>query len=123
MSAMAGLAKRLDALGLRPTEATVLNAIDANPSSTQSDIGRLLTIARANMAPLVSRLEARDLIERKAVNGRSHGLVLTARGRALAVKVKKTVDDFEQVLLERIPASHRDGFVRGLRSLARARLD
>ena len=120
---MAGLAKRLDALGLRPTEATVLNAIDANPSSTQSDIGRLLTIARANMAPLVSRLEARDLIERKAVNGRSHGLILTARGRALALKVKKTVDDFEQVLLERIPASHREAFVRGLRSLARARLD
>ena len=53
-AAMANLAKRLKKLNLSPTEATILNVIDANPNANQSDIGRLLDIARANMAPLVS---------------------------------------------------------------------
>ena len=42
---MAVLARRLAVLELRPTEATVLRLIDANPGIKQSAIGRLLEIA------------------------------------------------------------------------------
>jgi DNA-binding MarR family transcriptional regulator len=54
--AMARLAKHLKTLHLNPTDATVLSVIDANPNAKQSEIGRMLDIARANMAPLISRL-------------------------------------------------------------------
>lgn len=118
LAAMVALATRLAPLDLRPGEATVLTVIEANPNSTQSDIGRLLEIARANMAPLVSRLASRELIERQPVDRRSHGLVLTRSGRSLVARVKAAFAAHEQTLLENIPASHRNAFISGLQALA-----
>jgi DNA-binding MarR family transcriptional regulator len=116
-AAMASLAKRLKRLDLSPTEATILNVIDANPNANQSDIGRLLDIARANMAPLVSRLAGRKLIERQPVDKRSHGLVLTRTGRNLAAKTKKAFAEHETALLTRIPEGQREVFFAGVRAL------
>ena len=115
--AMGNLASRLKTLDLSPTEATVLNVIDANPNANQSDIGRLLDIARANMAPLVSRLAGRDLIERQPVDKRSHGLVLTRSGRTLMAKTKKIFAEHETALLSRIPEAQREAFFSGVRAL------
>jgi DNA-binding MarR family transcriptional regulator len=115
--AMANLAKRLKKLNLSPTEATILNVIDANPNANQSDIGRLLDIARANMAPLVSRLAGRNLIERQPVDKRSHGLVLTRPGRTLMAKTKKIFAEHETALLSRIPEAQRESFFSGVRAL------
>lgn len=114
---MANLAQRLAVLELRPTESSVLLIIDANPNVTQSEIGRMLDIARANMAPLISRLEARDLLEREPMDGRSHGLNLSAAGRRLTSRVKKVVQAHEAALLAKIPADERTAFVAGLRAL------
>lgn len=116
-AAMANLAKRLKKLNLSPTEATILNVIDANPNANQSDIGRLLDIARANMAPLVSRLAGRNLIERQPVDKRSHGLVLTRAGRTLVAKTKKIFAEHETALLSRIPEAQREAFFTGVRAL------
>lgn len=81
---MAKLAERLATLDLRPTEASVLVVLHGRPGATQSDIGRQLSIKRANMAPLVAGLSARGLIERADPVGRSHPLRLSAAGAALA---------------------------------------
>ena len=116
-AAMANLAKRLKSLDLSPTEATILNVIDANPNANQSDIGRLLDIARANMAPLVARLAGRKLIDRQPVDKRSHGLVLTRAGRTLAAKIKKVFAEHETALLSKIPAVQRDVFFSVMRAL------
>jgi DNA-binding MarR family transcriptional regulator len=116
-TAMADLASKLATLELRPTEATVLLIIDANDNITQSDIGRMLDIASANMAPLTSRLEQRDLIEREPMDGRSHGLTLSSTGRALTRRIKKLVDEHEASLLQRIPTKQRDTFLAALQSL------
>jgi DNA-binding MarR family transcriptional regulator len=115
--AMANLAKRLKKLGLSPAEATILNVIDANPNANQSDIGRLLDIARANMAPLVSRLAGRKLIERQPVDKRSHGLVLTRTGRNLTSKIKEAFAEHETALLTRIPEAQREVFFSAVRAL------
>jgi DNA-binding MarR family transcriptional regulator len=115
--AMGNLASRLKTLELSPTEATVLSVIDANPNANQSDIGRLLDIARANMAPLVSRLAERDLIERQPVDKRSHGLVLTRTGRNLTAKIKRIFAEHEAKLLARIPVAQRDLFFSVMRAL------
>lgn len=114
---MAKLASRFAALDLRPAEATVLMVIDANPNITQSEIGRMLDIASANMAPLVSRLADRELVERQPVDGRSHGLALTSTGRSVTTKVKKAVAIHEEELLSKIPASQRKTFLAALRTL------
>lgn len=114
---VADLADRLEPLNLRPSEAAVLQVIDANPGITQSDIGRSLGIASANMAPLASRLEGRNLIVREAVDGRSHGLALTAAGRTLTARIKKAVAAHEAALLDRIPAAHRSAFIKCLRAI------
>jgi DNA-binding MarR family transcriptional regulator len=114
---MAKLAERLTTLALRPSEASVLLIIDANPGVTQSEIGRLLDIARANMAPLTARLVARGLIIRESTGGRSHGLTLSDSGRRLAKKAQRTVAGLEAELMERIPATQRAAFLRTLNSL------
>jgi DNA-binding MarR family transcriptional regulator len=116
-AAMAGLARRLAAFDLRPTEVAVLMMIDANPNITQSEIGRILDVASANMAPLVSRLAEREWVERQPVNGRSHGLSLTGTGRALMTKVKKALLAHEAELLAKIPASSRQAFLAALQAL------
>lgn len=81
---MADLARGLALLDLRPSEASVLLLIGANPGVTQSELGRVLGIKRANMAPLSAALERRGLILRTRVDGRSQGLSLTPAGEATA---------------------------------------
>jgi DNA-binding MarR family transcriptional regulator len=115
--AMGRLAAYLKALRLNPTDATVLNVIDANPNLKQSEIGRMLDIARANMAPLISRLAERDLIERQPVDGRSHGLILSRAGRALIPRIKSAFAQHEDELMKDIPASQRRAFVAALRAM------
>ena len=117
MDVMAKLAARLTTLDLRPSEATVLMVIDANPGVTQSEIGRLLDIARANMAPLTARLATRKLIVRQSAGGRSHGLTLSDTGRRLTRKARRIVADLEGELMERIPAAQRSAFLRALKAL------
>jgi DNA-binding MarR family transcriptional regulator len=115
--AMAKLAKDLAVLALRPTEASVLMVVEANPGITQSEIGKLLDIASANMAPLASRLHKRHLMVRARIDGRSHGLRLTESGMAVARRIEKILAAYEADLLERIPAAHRAGFIAGVRAL------
>lgn len=120
---MAKLANRLAPLALRPAEATVLLVIGANPGVTQSEIGRLLDIASANMAPLAARLSERALIVREPVDGRSHGLTLSEAGRRLAQNTRRVIEELEADLLARIPAVHRAAFLSALTSLARDQAD
>jgi DNA-binding MarR family transcriptional regulator len=115
-AAIAGLARRVTAFELRPTEATVLMVIDANPNITQSEIGRMLDIASANMAPLIARLADRELVERQPVDGRSHGLDLTSKGRTITRKVKKAIESYEEELLAKLAPGQRDAFMAALQT-------
>jgi DNA-binding MarR family transcriptional regulator len=114
---MQKLARELAPLDLRPSEASVLVVIEANPNIKQSEIGRMLEIAGANMAPLVSRLEKRELVERQPVDGRSHGLVLTAAGRSLYLRTRKVMKAHEENLMSKIPPAQRAAFVSMLQAL------
>lgn len=107
---MADLAERLAALGLSPTEASVLVVIARNGAPRQSDIGRLLAIKRANMAPIASTLEKKGLIIREAFDGRSHGLRPTARGAALADQAMAVMIAHEQHFFGSLPADGAAGF-------------
>jgi DNA-binding MarR family transcriptional regulator len=104
---VAELNKRLQSLDLRHAEAACLLLIDASPGLTQSEIGRILEIQRSNMVPFVLRLESRGLIQRRKVDGRSHGLILTPIGRSVLAKAGKIVETYESTLIRRVPEKMR----------------
>lgn len=114
---MAELAERLAPLELRVIEATVLLLIAGRDDITSSEIGRTLDIQRANMVPLLNRLEAAGLIERVALNRKSQAIVLSAKGAGLLARVKVITTGFEADLLARIPPAHRDHLLPALNAL------
>lgn len=94
-AAMADLGNALGVAGLSPTLAGVLLMIDANPGETQAWIGRALAIKRANIAPIIARLEENGLIARKNSKGRSIGLACTQRGNSAAKRAKTIMKEHE----------------------------
>ena len=113
----AELAARLGEVGLRQSDVSVLMLIDANPRVTASAIGRQLDIQRANMVPLLKRLEG--LVDRVPIDGKSQGLELTEPGRAKLGEARHVVEAFEAELLARVPAEHRPHLLPALEALWR----
>lgn len=96
------LAQRLDAVGLKVSEASILLLIECNPQITQSDLCRMLGIKRANMVPLTAGLETRKLVTREPVDGRSQGLALTSEGLKVCVQAREVMEEQERLIVERL---------------------
>jgi DNA-binding MarR family transcriptional regulator len=101
------LTRRLADLDLRIADVSILLLIDANAGITQSELGRILDIQRANMTPMTAKLSERGMVTREAVDGRSQGLTLTATGKAMAAQARAIADTFEQDLVDRVPIELR----------------
>ena len=114
---MAQFVRDLAPLDLKFSEAALLMQVEANPKMTQSELGRVLDIQRANMAPMTARLTERGLIIRAAVDRRSHGLMLSDAGKQLCKSVKAVVARHEAALMARIPHEHRAHFLPALAAL------
>ncbi|MBO9518832.1 MAG: MarR family transcriptional regulator [Porphyrobacter sp.] len=115
----AELASRLTEVGLRQSDVSVLILVAENPAVTASAIGRSLDIQRANMVPLLKRLEDAGLIAREPIDGKSRGLDLTAAGRERLAQARQIVEGFEAELLERVPPEHRPHLLPALEALWR----
>jgi DNA-binding MarR family transcriptional regulator len=115
----AQLSARLAEIGLRQVEASLLLLIDANADVTASALGRQLDIQRANMVPLLKRLEDNGWISRTPIDGKSQGLALTPEGQVIKRQAHAIIDAFENGLLARIPAEHRDHLLPALDALWR----
>ena len=113
----AELAHRLGAIGLRQSEVSVLMLIAATPGVTASALGRQLGIERANMVPLLKRLEG--LVDRAPIDGKSQGLALTATGEARLSEARKVIEAYEAELLARVPEEHRAHLLPALEALWR----
>lgn len=103
----ADLTRRVAALGVTIVEMSMLLVIEANPAITQSQIGRLLGLKTANLAPLTAGLVERGWVKRDEAVGRSVGLSLTSKGRTLVRSLHTCIKANEELLLARIPAGHR----------------
>ncbi len=114
---MADLTRRLATIDLRIAEASVLLLLDKRTDATASEIGRTLDIQRANMVPLLTRLETAGLIERRPIDGKSQAVLLTALGAIRRAEADAITTAFEDDLLARIPAAHRDHLVPALTGL------
>ena len=75
-------------LDLRPIDAALLVLLDAAPEVTHSEAAETLGLRRPNLVPVVAGLEKRGLLERKRLDFRSEGLVLTDNGRSLLNKAR-----------------------------------
>lgn len=113
----ADLTPHLSELKLRMTDAHVLILILHNKGITQSEIGRSLAMASANIAPIIGRLDQRGLIIRIPVDGRSHGLELTEKGRKRAERSFALLQSAEAGALKKIPEALRDGVLEALQNL------
>ncbi len=114
---MADLGVSLAQAELRPTEATILILIRANPGLTQSDIGRVLGIARANMAPLMGGLLKRGFIQKARVDGRSHALTLTEDGMAKVDAAQAIIHAHEARFQSRLDGAILPSMIAVLRAL------
>jgi len=115
----ADLTARLDRIGIRLVDATVLMLIADNPGTTSSAVGKVLDIQRANMVPLLKRLEDAGLIEREPIDRKSQGIAVTAGGKARLAEVRRVIAEFEAELIERVPQRHRDHLLPALNALWR----
>jgi DNA-binding MarR family transcriptional regulator len=116
---MSELGERLAQLDLRISDASVLLVIAGRLDLTSSDIGRTLDIQRANMVPLLNRLEAAGLIERQPLDRKSQAIVLTEAGRDKLKQVRKVTGKFEKDLMAKVPEEHREHLVPALNALWR----
>ena len=118
-STAAELSARLAAVDLRQSHASLLMLVASNPGATSSALGRALGIERANMVPLLKRLEEAGLIEREAIDGKSQGLRLTAAGQRRLAEARAIIETFEAELLARVPSEHRDHLLPALNAIWR----
>ncbi len=116
-AAMAELAERLATIELRVSDASVLLLVRSRTDATASEIGRTLDIQRANMVPLLNRLEAAGLIERTPLDRKSNAIIVTTKGQTTLTQVDKITAKFENELISRIPAEHREHFLPALNAL------
>lgn len=114
---MGELGNLLEPENLRVTEAAVLVMIQGRSDLTASQIGKALDIQRANMVPLLNRLESAGLIRRQPIDGKSQAVVLSVEGEAKMTVVGALIQQFEQGLLERVPPEHRDHLLPALNAI------
>lgn len=113
--AMADLSGALAAVNLSPATASTLLIIEANPGKPQARIGETLGIQRANIAPIIARLEQEGLIERDDLSGRAIGLRCTARGKATAAAIQKIITEHERRVFNAIPRSEQKALIAALK--------
>ena len=87
-------------LDITQRQSAVLMLIGANLGVTQIALAEFLGINRATMMSMVDRLESRNLVERRAVNGdkRLRGLYLTHEGEATLAAARKRISLHERKL-------------------------
>jgi len=75
----------MSAFALRPADFAVLSLLSANPGISQKQVARGIGVAPPNLAPVLERLEARQLLarQRSRRDGRIQTFSLTADGQAL----------------------------------------
>lgn len=114
---MAELSARLGTLDLKISDATVLLLVGRRDDMTSSEIGKVLDIQRANMVPLLNRLEGAALVERVPIDRKSMAIVLTLEGRQKLEQVQALSEQFEAHLLSLVPEEHRPHLLPALQAL------
>lgn len=104
LSAYKDYGRFMDVLNLRPAQFAVLVLIRENPGLSQSTIGQILGIQRANFVSLLDELENRGWVERRSSqrDRRSFALHLTKQGETFMKRANAAHLEFEKVMSQRL---------------------
>jgi DNA-binding MarR family transcriptional regulator len=117
-SRLAQLSRHLEPLGVGVTEASIIVLIDRNPDMSQAECGRMLSIQRTNLNPIMRRLINRGLIQSIKGPGRAQLLRLTETGQSLVTRILAEFEAQEARIFAAVPEAWRPELVSLLRSLA-----
>lgn len=116
-SRMSQLSQYLEPLGVGVSEASILVLIHRNPGISQAECGRMLSIQRPNLNPVIRRLIDRDLVIAAKGQGRIQCLRLSEAGEALAARIMVEFEAQEARIHDAVPAHLREELVPLLRAL------
>lgn len=111
------LSNKIAVYGVRISDASVLVLIKENPGLTQSQIGQGLDIARANMAPMIAKLEKLGYITKQRLDGRSYGLFLSDAGLKAVDQIMSEMKSHEAYILETFEGREEEDFMSYLKRL------
>jgi DNA-binding MarR family transcriptional regulator len=114
---VAQLAQYLEPLGVGVTEASILVLIGHNPGISQAECGRMLSIQRPNLNPVIHRFINRQLLVTTKGVGRVQCLRLSEEGEALVQQVLAVFDAHEARMIAAVPEHLREELVPMLRAL------
>jgi DNA-binding MarR family transcriptional regulator len=117
---MAAMTSEFGRWNLKPSEATLLTYIGANPGCTQSAIAGAFRSKAANLVPLIARLERDGLLLRKPGRGRAITIGLSDSGAAILCEVEAGFLRLETVLGRDIEDHQRKQVVDALALICKA---
>ena len=112
--------KRAGDKGVTLRQFAVLAAIAEKPGQSQTDLVRATGVDRSTLADMISRMEKRGWVGRKqaADDARAKAVSLTAAGRRILAAATPHAAAADEMLLEALPRTRRDAFVKTLELLA-----
>jgi len=108
----ADFAESVGAEGISPGLFGVLVLVEANPGLKQQRLAEAAHLDRSSLVPVIDKLEAKGLVERRAADRRSNGLFLTAEGTALLRSLKRRVRRHERRVVENLSAREQRELIR-----------
>jgi DNA-binding MarR family transcriptional regulator len=111
--------KRMAKYHLKPVEYTILSLLKANPNINQKRLSLAINVSPPNMATLLDRLEARDLLsrQRNPLDKRSQILVLTPEGLRICTKGEKTLGELDLDATAALSDQERSELIRLLQKM------
>jgi DNA-binding MarR family transcriptional regulator len=106
---------------LTPGQFSVLIVIGENPGLRATDVCNVLSVQKANFAPLIQHLERRGLVRRRPApsDKRTQSLQLTAAGRRLLDRAMEVHTQYEHSLISKLGPAAARRLVEQLQELAR----
>ncbi|OSP54229.1 hypothetical protein BV911_13840 [Pseudoruegeria sp. SK021] len=113
------LRQSLSAIGMRPRQARILDALDRMGSASQADLARAFDITPASMSTMTARLIEAGLISREVhpSEARSNVLRLSAHGRGLLSEIHAVWRDVDLLIDDTIGAENARTLAALTRSL------
>lgn len=116
-SRLAQLSQYLEPLGVGVSEASILVLIGRNPGISQAECGRMLSIQRPNLNPIIRRFITRELVVSTKGRGRIQCLSLSRNGEELVSRIMAEFEAQEARIYEAVPEHLRSELVPLLRAL------
>lgn len=103
-------AKKFEGLGFGSGQYMFIIGIYENPGLTQDQLAEVISINKGTVANVLKTLEKDGFVERRqnVKDKRIHNLYLTEKGINSYVLIKKTVEEWNDLLLRDIPKDEVD---------------